>query len=149
MMSAEETPALAISVMASAASVAEKAVSAPAFIAASRNCSSFAPEAPVAAEMADIDFSNSIDLPTAIPRPATIAPPMMRAPLPARSKCLEAVACDVFADSPSRIVAADAWDIPATYCPISALSWTATVRFATLPPSIRQKVEVPIGTKGR
>jgi hypothetical protein len=90
MMSLADTPAFAISVMASAASVAEKAVSAPAFIAASRNLARSAPEAPVAAEMADMDFSNSIDLATAMPRPATMAPPMMRAPLPAMSKCLDA-----------------------------------------------------------
>jgi hypothetical protein len=74
-MSLADTPALAISVMPCAASVAENCVSAPALTAASRNACNWSPVEPVAAAAADMVASNSANDEMALPMPSAIAPP--------------------------------------------------------------------------
>src|SRR5207253_601174 len=98
---------------------------------------------------ADIDFSNSIDLLTTIPKPATTAAPINIAPLLATSKPLVAVEDDVPAVSPKPLVAAAAFVIPETYPAISAWRMTDTVRLGTLLPSISQVLGLPDMPKGR
>ena len=75
MMSFVATPALAISVMPCAASVAEYCVSLPNRMARSRSASSSVPVARDAADAADIAWSNSANFTTARASPAPIASP--------------------------------------------------------------------------
>jgi hypothetical protein len=74
-MSFADTPALAISVMPCAASVALNWVSAPALTAASRKACNSVPVEPVAAAAADIVASNSANDEMALPIPSAMAPP--------------------------------------------------------------------------
>ena len=79
-MSEVETPAFASSAVASAASDAENTVAFPASRAASRSRPISSADAPETARTLDIDLSNWANARTAIPAPASAAPPTRSIP---------------------------------------------------------------------
>ena len=86
-MSAVDTPALASSLMPSAASLPEYWVAPPSSIALSRNACNAAPVAPVLAATPDMALSKSLYFFTTTPMPAAMAAPATSIPRPAASMC--------------------------------------------------------------
>ena len=112
-MSAVETPALASSVMAPAASEAEYWVSAPARMAASRRDSKSREVALVAAAAADMDASKSANLLTASPTPAAMARPATVTDWPTCSQSALYFLLEAVVSLAKSRVALDALRIPA------------------------------------